>query len=712
MAYSLSPWLKPRFFITGTNRPLAGGLMYTYKAGTTDPAKTYSDDSGTENTNPIQLNSDGECDLFLDDAVSYRIILKNSAGVTQFDKDRIASLGSTQVQSFNSIAALRLRSGTTIANAAKTLGYYSAGDGGGNTFYWDSTSTATDNAGTVIKPTAVSGAGRWLAVNPTFVTFAQFGGKKNDISAASANFTALKTACQALGGITAATGTKGTLYIQQGTYTIANDEIRTTGGFKIVGDGAGVSVLSLTDTEHKDFFNFKGGSDVVLENFSIVGEYNDEALPAYALTPNTTCVDFRNCDNNFMRNVSFTRIWGRGINLTSSKNTHLSDFDIEAIYNGFQINDDSSDLTKDVYISNGTFRGFAVAGFDAESDDSTYVLENVYIDNVTCVGHVSQIAAQGISFTKSTTINASDFEKHKNIHVTNCRISDCFQASAIRGARGVYFDNIQTNNCTRGFSFGEQNAVHDVFISDITINGKGGGASLGILIYAGLAATPSTNSNNVNIENVVMRGVCASTAALLINAETFSVKNVKIFGDSTASSIAIETQSSASRFTVSDCFVSGFAATAYKIGGTSTAKARIYSNTAQGTGGTPTSKGIDIQSTSTAIHVFDNDVITNITTPITILNGYRHDNVGYDVFFGSMTYDAPSIPAGQMVTQLVTCTGSAAGDYASGSFTNISTGIQITYEAGSNAVLCTISNSNTVAVDMGSGTLRVKTIKK
>ena len=149
--------------------------MYTYKAGTTDPATTYSDDAGTPNTNPIVLDSDGQCDLFLDDAVSYRIILKNSAGVTQFDKDRIASLGSTQVQSFNSIAALRLRSGTTIANAAKTLRYYSTGDGGGNSFYWDSTSTATDNGGTVIMPTAVSGAGRWLALDNTRVSLAQFG---------------------------------------------------------------------------------------------------------------------------------------------------------------------------------------------------------------------------------------------------------------------------------------------------------------------------------------------------------------------------------------------------------------------------------------------------------------------------------------------------------------------------------------------------------
>ena len=177
MAYSLSPWLKPRFFITGTNRPLAGGLMYTYKAGTTTPAKTYSDDTGTENTNPIQLDSDGQCDLFLDDTVSYRIILKNSAGVTQFDKDRVASIGSTQVQSFNSIAALRLRSGTSIANAAKTLGYYAAGDGGGNAFYWDSTSTATDNSATIIKPTSVSGAGRWLAVDKNNINVKQFGAK-------------------------------------------------------------------------------------------------------------------------------------------------------------------------------------------------------------------------------------------------------------------------------------------------------------------------------------------------------------------------------------------------------------------------------------------------------------------------------------------------------------------------------------------------------
>jgi len=196
MAYSLSPWLKPRFFITGTNRPLAGGLMYTYLAGTTTNATTYSNDTGTTNTNPIVLNSDGECDLYLDDSVSYRFILKNAAGVTQFDKDRVASIGNTQVQSFDSVAALRLRSGTTTANAAKTLGYYAAGDGGGNAFYYDTTSTATDNGGTIIKPTSVSGAGRWLAVNTDTVSIAQFGAVAGNSTPQQSFINAAATYCR------------------------------------------------------------------------------------------------------------------------------------------------------------------------------------------------------------------------------------------------------------------------------------------------------------------------------------------------------------------------------------------------------------------------------------------------------------------------------------------------------------------------------------
>jgi hypothetical protein len=48
------------------------------------------------------------------------------------------------------------------ANATvELLGYYSKGDGGGGTFYWDSTSIEDDNGGTIIEATGVVD-GRWI----------------------------------------------------------------------------------------------------------------------------------------------------------------------------------------------------------------------------------------------------------------------------------------------------------------------------------------------------------------------------------------------------------------------------------------------------------------------------------------------------------------------------------------------------------------------
>lgn len=67
---------------------------------------------------------------------------------------------------------------------ADVLGYYAIGDGGGNSFYWDSTSTATENNGTIIKPTNVSGAGRWLAVNKSVVELTQFGADRTGAASA------------------------------------------------------------------------------------------------------------------------------------------------------------------------------------------------------------------------------------------------------------------------------------------------------------------------------------------------------------------------------------------------------------------------------------------------------------------------------------------------------------------------------------------------
>jgi len=86
------PMVKARFF-DANGAPLAGGLVYTYIAGTTTPLATYSDQEITPNTNPVVLDANGEADIILAAASTYKIVLKDSAGVTQWTVDNVSGAG-------------------------------------------------------------------------------------------------------------------------------------------------------------------------------------------------------------------------------------------------------------------------------------------------------------------------------------------------------------------------------------------------------------------------------------------------------------------------------------------------------------------------------------------------------------------------------------------------------------------------------------------
>mgnify|MGYP000904022237 CR=1 FL=1 len=64
----------------------------------------------------------------------------------------------------NTIADLKALSAGQFLSV-QVLGYYAAGDGGGDIFRWNSTSTAADNGGTVIIPDSAPGTGRWERVH-------------------------------------------------------------------------------------------------------------------------------------------------------------------------------------------------------------------------------------------------------------------------------------------------------------------------------------------------------------------------------------------------------------------------------------------------------------------------------------------------------------------------------------------------------------------
>lgn len=83
---SLMPTGKQQYFNPTSGRPLAGGLLYTYAAGTSTPKATYQDAAGvTPNTNPITLDSTGSALVYW--SGNYKIVLKDAQGNTVYTVD-------------------------------------------------------------------------------------------------------------------------------------------------------------------------------------------------------------------------------------------------------------------------------------------------------------------------------------------------------------------------------------------------------------------------------------------------------------------------------------------------------------------------------------------------------------------------------------------------------------------------------------------------
>jgi len=80
---------------------LSGGKLYTYAAGTTTPAVTYTSSSGTTaHTNPIILNSAGRVstgEIWLNPP-QYKFFLKDSNDVLIATYDNISGIGAASYQ--------------------------------------------------------------------------------------------------------------------------------------------------------------------------------------------------------------------------------------------------------------------------------------------------------------------------------------------------------------------------------------------------------------------------------------------------------------------------------------------------------------------------------------------------------------------------------------------------------------------------------------
>jgi hypothetical protein len=80
----LSPYGNGQQFFDDNGVPLAGGLIYTYQAGSSTPLVTYTDNGGNiANANPIVLDASGRTpqQIWLLTGYSYKFVLQNSDAV-------------------------------------------------------------------------------------------------------------------------------------------------------------------------------------------------------------------------------------------------------------------------------------------------------------------------------------------------------------------------------------------------------------------------------------------------------------------------------------------------------------------------------------------------------------------------------------------------------------------------------------------------------
>ena len=98
MAVNLSPiWGAGAQLLDNSGNVLTGGKIYTYAAGTTTPATTYTSSNGiTANSNPIILNSAGRVpyEIWLTDGVSYKFVLKDSNDTLIATYDNLSGINS------------------------------------------------------------------------------------------------------------------------------------------------------------------------------------------------------------------------------------------------------------------------------------------------------------------------------------------------------------------------------------------------------------------------------------------------------------------------------------------------------------------------------------------------------------------------------------------------------------------------------------------
>jgi parallel beta-helix repeat protein len=588
MAVNLSPvgGVAAQFF-TNTGAVLTGGKLYTYLAGTTTPAITYTSSNGaTPQPNPIVLDAAGRVpssgEIWLTDGISYKFILRDSNDVLIATYDNISGINSNFLAFTSQQQIITATANQTVFNlsisyqpATNSLSVFVDGvnqygpgaqyaytETDANTVTFVSglhvgaqvkfTTTQQQGAGAVnasqvsyIPPFTGSVATNVEAKLSQYVSVIDFGA---DPTGSTVCTTQLQAAIDAVG---AAGG--GAIYVPAGTY-ITRQLLITDSNIEIYGDGE-VSLFkrdpSWTGTNHGIFVLDNQAGD--LENITI----------------SQIGIDFNNTDS-----------FGFGIKLGPNPSLPVYNTNRNIRINNVRIKDSNPNLatTGDKWAI--VFRGN---------------LDNVWID---CC-HSSD----------DMQLTASGSDAYRNITVSNCRV--------VNGrANGIALSAGRDNHLVEG-----------VRILNNYIEVKA------LCIFLGPDAIYAPNTGGVWRDIIVSGNVCLTKPdgtsqgtwyGIYLNATDVSYSDVVVSNNTIYCKDAINGQigvrlvdENAYSTTVSECTIQGNTMRGCRVGVDIANGSRVLID---GNVITNCTDGVNIQSVLQPSSVSDN-VISGGSRGIRILNG-------------------------------------------------------------------------------------------
>lgn len=247
----LAPVARQLFLNPSNGAPASGFKLFTYAAGTATKLATYVDATGnTPNTNPIILDTLGECDLWFTPNVPYKLVFANATDTDPptnpiWSRDNIINgeeITLSGAISFPTTAELlaAFPSSETLADGAiaVTAGRTSEQDRGGATFYYNASDTTTvDNGGTIRVDTA---GRRWYALPNGPVMATIFGMDPTGVADSSAAWQSAINYCntQAFAASASALAiATQQLWIPPGVYKIVTGATVSSLNFEIIGAG-------------------------------------------------------------------------------------------------------------------------------------------------------------------------------------------------------------------------------------------------------------------------------------------------------------------------------------------------------------------------------------------------------------------------------------------------------------------------------------------